>query len=146
VTPGTYEFRFFANNGYTLLASSATVTVTASTAAMAVNGTPPPTPVSVLAGSSVTVTATDDPANATDWVALFVVSAADTDSVDWRYLNNATVPPATGVSSGTLTFQTPVGAGDYEFRFFANNGYARLATSSLVSVATSATSLGRCGP
>jgi len=39
------------------------------------------------------------------------------------------------MSGAALTFDVPVVAGDYEFRFFANNGYVRLAASGVLTVA-----------
>lgn len=58
--------------------------------------------------------------------------------LDWRYLSGTTTPPATGMSDATIAFQLPVVAGQYEFRLFANNGWQRLASSSVVIVNPSA--------
>jgi len=135
--PGDYEFRVFANNGFERLATSAPVTIIASPAQVTVNGTSPPTAVSVGAGSHVTVGVTDGPANAGDWIALYATSSPDTTYVTWRYLNGTTTAPATGLSTATLDFAVPASGGGYEFRFFAANGFVRLATSTTVVVASS---------
>jgi uncharacterized protein YegP (UPF0339 family) len=131
---GSYEFRFFAANGYTRLATSTTVVVEASTAQLAVNGVAPPTSVAVAAGSEAVVSVSGGPANPLDWVGLYAEGAADGAFLDWRYLNDAAVAPSSGVAAATLHFTMPTTAGTYEFRFFANNGYGRLATSAAVTV------------
>jgi agmatine deiminase len=51
-----------------------------------------------------------------------------------QYLNGTKSLPAAGLTSATLTFAIPQTMGDYEFRFFANNGYTLLATSAIVTV------------
>jgi uncharacterized protein YegP (UPF0339 family) len=131
---GSYEFRFFAANGYTRLATSTTMVVEASTAQLVVNGVAPPTSVTVAAGSVAVVSVSGGPANATDWVGLHPEGAADTAFLDWRYLNDTAVAPSSGVAAATLHFTMPTPAGTYEFRFFANNGYGLLATSAAVAV------------
>jgi len=65
---GTYEFRLFANNGYGRMATSATVVVSASMAVIAVNGVTPPDDVSAGVGTNATVSISNGPGNATDWV------------------------------------------------------------------------------
>jgi hypothetical protein len=133
-TAGSYELRFFANNTFARLATSTTLVINASSARVAVNGTAPPTPVTVAAGSVAVITVSSGPANTGDWVGWFALGAPDTAYLDWRYLNGTTVPPAVGVSAGTVNFTTPVTAGQYEVRFFANSGFGRLATSSVITV------------
>lgn len=141
VVSGSYEIRLFANNGFTRLATSGAIFVEAPTGHLAVNGVGAPNPAVVAAGSTATVVVTGGPANRGDWVALYASGAAEGAFLDSRYLNNTTVAPATGSASGTLTFIAPVTPGEYEFRFFVNDGYARLATSGPVSVATSSASI-----
>jgi hypothetical protein len=137
VAPGEYEFRLFGSNGYTRLATSTTVDVLASSSQIAVNGIAPPTSGTVTAGSMGTVTVTDGPGNPADWVGLYPAGAADTAFVDWRYLNGTTVPPGSGLTDATISFLIPATPGNYEFRLFANKGYARLATSAVVVVVPS---------
>ena len=130
--PGKYEFRFFANNGYTVLAVSTNV-ATASTATVSVNGNALGSPLTVAPSASVTVGVAGGPANTTDWVGLYVLGGS---LVSWNYLNGSHTAPSTGVASATLTFTMPSTTGSYEFRFLANDGYVRLAVSTTVTVTT----------
>ena len=132
VAPGNYEFRLFARNGFTLLATSTAVTVGASPAQLSVNGVPPPATASVNIGTRVTVNVSSGPSNAGDWIGLFAVDAPDNAYLRWQYLNGSTSQPETGASAATLTFDVPAVTGSYEFRLFANNGFLRLATSTVV--------------
>jgi Ca-activated chloride channel family protein len=128
--PGQYEFRFFANDTYTRLATSPPVTVTAP---------PPPPPGStpeltvsattVSPGGQVTVTLTNGPGGAKDWLALARVGAPDGGGqyVQWVYVG-------AGMTTYTWTVTAPSAPGQYEFRFFANDTYNRLATSPAVTV------------
>jgi hypothetical protein len=129
VTAGDYELRFFANNTYQRLATSAVVTVSPATTELTINGTAPPATATVVLGTIVSVGVTYGPGNPTDWVALAPAGAAETTYIDWRYLNGATTPPAAGVFSATLAFQTPVTPGAYEVRYYVNGTFQRLATS-----------------
>jgi subtilisin family serine protease len=101
--------------------------------------TPPGTPVVTVSpqaapGAAITVSVGNGPGNVADWVGLVPIGAADTALVDWAYLNGQKVRPASGLTSATLQLTAPVTPGIYEVRMFANNGYARLATSSSVTV------------
>lgn len=138
VTPGDYEIRLFASDGYQLLATSSTITVSVSMTAITINGVTPPNVATVGAGTTVSLGVTNDPGNATDWVALYPAGAADSAFVDWRYLNGTVVPPASGTTSATLAFAAPITAGNFEFRLFANNGYQRLATNAFIVQASTA--------
>jgi len=89
---GSYEFRLF-SNGYTQLTTSASMFVGDSMAQLVVNGVAQPNPVSAQAGSALAVSISGAPGNPTDWITLAPVGSADTASVDWRYLNDTTVPP-----------------------------------------------------
>lgn len=136
--PGSYEFRLFSHNTYDRLAISPTVIVAASQAVLVVNGTAPPDPVTIPAGSLATVSVSGGPANRADWVGFYVAGSADGAYLDWRYLNGTTGLPAVGMAAATLTLMSPATPGGYEFRLFANNTYAPLATSTLVTVEPSA--------
>jgi hypothetical protein len=141
VVPDHYEFRLFASNGYNTLATSGDVVVLPSLAQVSVNGTLPPTAVSVPAGSHILVDITGGPGNAGDWIGPYAVNAADNAYVTWQYLSGTTSLSAMGSSSATLTFPGLTTAGSYEFRFFANNSVAQLATSTTVIVAASSAQL-----
>jgi hypothetical protein len=91
-------------------------------------------PASVSAGGTETVTVSGGPANTTDWVGLFPVGAANTAYVSWQYLSGTQSAPSTGMSAATLGFVMPSTTGQYQFRFFAANGYTLLATSGTVTV------------
>ena len=127
--PGSYEFRLFANNGYTRLATSPAVLVAAGG-----NPTTPPTiavsATSVAPGADVTATLTNAPGGASDWLALAATSAANTSYTTFIYVG-------AGVTTKTWTVKMPTTPGTYEFRLFANNGYTRLATSPTVTVTNS---------
>jgi len=84
-------------------------------------------PASVNPGAEVTVSFSNAPGNARDWIGLYKVSATDRQYITWQYLNSE--------KSGSLKFTTPQEAGDYNFRMFPNDGYSPLlATSNTVKV------------
>jgi subtilisin len=127
-TSGEYEFRLFANNGYTQLAVSAPITV--------VEPEPEPEPGpttltpstnSAAPGDAVTLTVADAPGGATDWLALANVDAPATTFLKFVYVG-------AGVTDRTWTVDMPQTSGEYEFRLFANNGYTELAVSPPVTV------------
>jgi hypothetical protein len=111
---------------------SITLSVTAAAATLVINSIGPPTEIVVATSANVTVGVAGGPANTTDWVGLYLVGAADFPSLAWQYLNGTQTAPGTGVSSATLTFTMPSSPGRHELRFFANNGYTRLAISTNV--------------
>jgi len=77
------------------------------------------------------------PANRGDWVTLAPVgSPASFWSGVYQFLDGMASAPPTGASSATLTFAAPATVGSYEFRFFADSGWTRLATSSTIVLAT----------
>jgi RHS repeat-associated protein len=122
IAPGTYQLRLLANNGYTVLATSANFTVTA------VNMTISESPASVAPGTDVTATWSGIPTPvASDWIGLFVPGSGNSAYLAWRYTN--------GQSSGSLPFTIPANnaPGTFQLRLFsANNGY--VATSNNFSV------------
>jgi hypothetical protein len=118
---GPYEFRLFANSGYTRLATSPVVTVTAMPPSLTVSaGT-------VAPGAAVTVTLSSGAGGAWDWLALAASSAPNTSYVTYTFVGG-------GMTSRTWTVTMPSTPGTYEFRLFLNNGYARAATSPPVTV------------
>lgn len=130
--PGTYNVRWFSNNTFTKLATSATFTVVAP---------PPPPPGSVTlstttvsAGSQFSVTLANGPANPTDWVALYQTGAPSGAYLKWEFLNGTTTPPSSGVSNAALQFTAPTTAGTYEIRWFSNNTFTTIGTSAALTV------------
>jgi RHS repeat-associated protein len=127
-TEGTYEFRLFLNNGYTLAATSVDVTVT---------DDPPDLPsgggsielstTSAAPGASVTVTVDNVPTDSGHWLALARTSDANPTYRAWK-----------GVYIGTASDQwnvtMPPFAGTYEIRLFDGDGFERDATSSPITV------------
>ena len=83
-------------------------------AQIAVNGGTGPDPVSVAAGTTISVAVSGGPGNTTDWVALYAVGAADGVFLSWQYLSGTASPPASGLSGATLTFAAPVAVGSYQ--------------------------------
>ncbi|MDH3452085.1 MAG: S8 family serine peptidase [Gammaproteobacteria bacterium] len=122
-TEGSYEFRLFLNNGYTLSAASASVTVQAAT------GGPTLTVDTTTAapGDQVTVTLTNGPGGPQDWLALAAVGSPNTTYLVYNYLS-------AGATTATWTVTMPSTEGSYEFRLFLNNGYTLAATSPPVTV------------
>jgi len=132
ITPGNYEIRFFSNNTFVRLATSGAVTITA------VPATVTPTAATVPVGAPIRFSIAGGLASPTDWVGLYPSSAPDTGYVAWQFLNGTTTPPQTGMSAAMLQFSPPIAAGAYELRFFSSNTYVRLATSSTITVASTA--------
>src|SRR5439155_642702 len=125
---GTYTAQFLVNDTFTVLATSANITVQL----------PPPTitvtPTSVAPGAMVTVTVTNGPGGATDWVAVCPVGAPDTGYISGLYLNGSKTAPATGVTNATFQFTMPTTPGLYNLRFFPNNSTTLLAASATITV------------
>ncbi len=95
----------------------------------------PPTSISVSAttatvGASVTATLINGYGGAQDWLALASTSSANTTYVQYIYVG-------TGVTTRTWTVTLPSTPGTYEFRFFQNNNYTRVATSPTITVTSS---------
>ncbi len=113
---GTYNFRMFVNDGYTLLATSNEIVIGQSTYNLT----------ATLSGGNITVTYSGAPGNARDWIGIYKVGAADNGYISYQYLN--------GKKSGSLNFTAPTTAGSYNFRMFVNDGYTLLATSNEVVI------------
>ena len=90
---------------------------------------------SVNPGSVLTVTVANGTGYANDWIGLFATGAPDSTYLAWQFLNGATTPPATGVTSATLQVIAPTAAGTYNIRLFANVGKSiKVATSATITV------------
>ena len=132
---GQFEFRFYANDGWTLLATSPVVTVTAQSTTtgptLTINGQSGP--VSVAAGSTVSVTVSNGPGNVSDWVMMVPAGSPAGTWGDYKYLSGTRTRPATGMTNATISFAAPT-AGNFEFRFYRNDTFDLLATSSQLTV------------
>ena len=130
-SPGTYQLRLFAANGYTRLASSGTFIVTGSSAV-----TLSVTPTSVRAGGSVTAAWNAIAApTTTDWIGLYSAGTSDGNSLGWIYVS-CSQAPAAARASGSCAFPIPasVSPGTYELRLFAADGFTRITIGNAFSV------------
>jgi subtilisin family serine protease len=130
-TQGNYEVRLYAK-GWVRLATSATIAVTSGSSSSATVTAPS----SVNPGASFQAVVSNGPGNTTDWAGLFAVGAADSQALQWKYLNGTQTQPATGISNATLQFTAPSATGNYEIRLYAK-GFVRLATSGNIAVGSS---------
>ena len=124
LVPGQYEFRLFTDSSYTLLVTSEAVTVLP----------PPPADVDltvsatdVAPGEQLTVSVTGAPGGGGDWLSLAGVGTPDSSFLQWTYLGS-------GTTSFDWTVTMPTTPGEYEFRFYENNGYVVLTRSAVVTV------------
>jgi hypothetical protein len=127
VQPGLYNVRFFANDSYTLLATSATLTVnSAATITASTAG--------VMAGGSASGTVANGPGNRFDWVGLYATTASSSGYLNWKYLNGTQSAPDSGMNAATVPFAMPLTPGVYHLRLYSNDSYNLLATTSTISV------------
>ena len=82
---------------------------------------------SVAPGGTATATLTNSSGGSTDWLTLAQVGATDTSYLQWVYVG-------AGLSTRTWIVTMPTTLGQYEFRFYPNNGFVRAATSPAVTV------------
>jgi hypothetical protein len=143
VTPGHYSVRLRAIGASTMFSGSATFTVDVGIAAP-----PPPSiqingstgPVTVSAGATISATVANGPGNPGDWLGVYPVGAptGTGNPPSWKWLSTDdarnSVPPAPGVTAGTVHLVVPPQAGQYEIRFFPNNGFSLGATSAAITV------------
>ena len=124
-TPGSYEFRYLRNNGFTDVIRSNPVTV--STTSYTVSASP--TAVPTLGALTISWTA---PAGtgATDWVGLFATGTSNYQYLWYTFTNGAT--------QGASSLEAPANAGSYEFRYLRDNGFTDVARSNPVTVSASA--------
>jgi len=72
-------------------------------------------------GQTITVSFFNASTNERDWIGLYKKDASDRDYLTWQYTD--------GKKEGSLTFEVPSEPGEYDARFFINDGYTRLAIS-----------------
>jgi hypothetical protein len=122
--------KLYANNTYTVLATSPVITVSApAVMSFTVSAT------AVSPGTVVTATIANGPGNAQDWVGLYLVGG--TAEVDWKFLNGSKTSPAAGLTNATVSFTMPTLPGTYILKFYANNSFTLLAASPPIASANS---------
>ena len=129
---GSYEFRFYRNDGWTLLATSSVVTVQAASTAITLNGGSGA--VTVGAGSTINVGVTNGPGNISDWLMMVPAGSPAQTWGTYKYLSGSKTRPATGLTNATVQFTAPSGGGQFEIRFYQNDTFTLLATSATITV------------
>ena len=120
--PGPYEFRYFANNGFTDLGLSNAVYVEVPTGFSVTSAAS-----SISTGQLITADWTA-PAErpAVDLIGLFKVGDDNREYISWTYTGGST--------SGSHVFTAPSEGGNYEFRYLLNNNYTDVARSASFTV------------
>lgn len=127
---GQYEFRYFTNNTFSRTATSNALTVTDTSSTFSLTASPS----SASTEQALTVTWTAPSGRpADDWIGLYRVGDPETSFISWQY--------TAGASSGSKTFTGPNQPGQYQFRYFTNNGFDRVAISNTLTVTASSFSL-----
>jgi hypothetical protein len=141
-TDASYEARFYANNGWTVLARTI-FTVRGAEPSPPPPPAPPPPPPTPAPAPSIAVNGSSDavvsqgeimevavaggPGSRTDWVGLAAAGAPDTTFISWAYLDGLQTPPDVGMASASIKMTAPTTDASYEARFYANNGWTVLA-------------------
>jgi hypothetical protein len=131
LSPGTYQLRLLANDGFTVLATSSSFTVTAP-------GGPSLTesPTTIARGGAVTATWSGIVSpSATDWIGFYTPGAGNTSFLNWIYVS-CSQTAASPRASGSCPFTVPasVAPGMYQLRLLSNDGFSLLATSNNFTV------------
>ena len=94
----------------------------------------------VSAGATISATVANGPGNPGDWLGVYAVGAptGTSNPPSWKWLSTdgaaPSIPPAPGVTAGTVHLVVPAQAGQYEVRFFPNNSFTLGATSAAITV------------
>ncbi|HIG29087.1 MAG TPA: hypothetical protein EYQ50_15375 [Verrucomicrobiales bacterium] len=119
---GNYDVRFLENDDYTLLAVTTLRVVDLSSSTVFTDKN------TYVPGDPILVTFNQGPANPKDWVGLYAAGSPNSPSIIWQYVDG-TQSGNEGLASGTLNFEAGLPEnGNYEARFFENDGYTVLAT------------------
>ena len=119
--PGDYEFRYLLNDGYEDVAVSSVVSV--SYARFSITSAPGDAdPGQAITGAW----SVPEGRPSNDWVGFYRAGAPDSDFLAYQYTN--------GTATGTMTVVAPSLAGNFEFRYFLNNTFARAAVSTQTTV------------
>jgi hypothetical protein len=131
---GNYEARFYADNGTTTarLIATAPFVVKVTTPAITVNGLA--SGAVVRPNSTLSIAVAGGPADPTDWAG--IATPGQNTEIVYAYLLTGTTqrPPiaSQGVSSAILSLPAPSTSGNYEARFYADNGTT---TATLIATA-----------
>ena len=82
-----------------------------------------------LENEAITVSFDDGPGNPSDWIGIYRAEAPSDERNhhgNWLYVNGSRTAGA-GLEQGRIVFPEGMSEGDYEMRFFVNNGYELLA-------------------
>lgn len=130
--PGQYTIRLLANDGWTLLATTAPITVTPTTSGPSLSAMP-----ALLAPGAVVFATWDGvvAASPTDWIGLYRAGTSAIEFIEWVYVS-CSKTPAAARPAGTCAVELPqtLASGDYSLRLLANDGFEVLATSNPVIV------------
>jgi hypothetical protein len=143
--PGQYTVMVNAPGGPS---TSFTITITAPVVVpppilVRINGSA--NPVTVAAGATILAAVANGPGNPGDWLGVYAVGgpSGPSDPASWKWLSTddarGSAPPAPGITAGTVHLVVPAIAGQYEVRFFPNNGWAVSAKSAAITVMAGAT-------
>ena len=130
---GTYQARYF-KNGYSRQAVSSNITVTTAGGGGGGGGTTTSTfslvatPSVATPGGTISVRYTVPTGRETsrDWIGMYRFNESDIAYMTYVY--------APGNAQGTVSFTAPSENGTYQFRYFLDNGYSRVAVSNNVTI------------
>lgn len=114
--PGSYEARYLKNNGYATVTATLRFEITtlpAGSYALSVT----PTSVATLQTFQARWQTPATSNNTRDWIGIYTQGAPNNRYLTWKYTN--------GTQTGTLNF-TLAHAGNFEARYFKNNGYTTM--------------------
>ena len=134
---GVYELRLLANDSFTLLATSNSVTIAPTTKTFLTAS-----PSTIPAGGTLTATwqGIFSP-TATDWIGLYQQGNPNlTAYIDWFYVS-CSKTPGSPLASGSCPFVVPpsLAPGTYVLRLFSDNGFSQLSASNNVVVTSGTT-------
>ncbi|MBV8507011.1 MAG: hypothetical protein JOZ11_14535 [Alphaproteobacteria bacterium] len=98
----------------------------------------------VAGGAAITATVSNGPGNPGDWLGVYAVGSLNGpgNPASWKWLSTDdarnSVPPAPGVTAGTVHLVVPATAGQYEVRFFVNDTFNVIAKSAAITATVAA--------
>jgi hypothetical protein len=145
ISPGIFSVRVRALAPATAFSASAVFNVSVVTPPPPAPPPPPPAPTIAVNGlasgaivapnTAISIIVAGGPGDRTDWVGIATPTQPQNTETEYAYLVTGTTqrPPGTlGVTSATLSLLAPSATGDYEARFYADNGTT---TATLIATA-----------